>query len=318
MQGKQFKLIYFSYGKSEVKQISLGWKTVIGATFSSFIILLGLTFFTLKAFTTFFHNTKISHFAKANSQLKDRLATMEGKVDYINKKVKALETDDNALRVFVDMPTVDGDTRKFGVGGLSEETFTSSLDEDVRERTSRVQQLINNLEQRIQFTSESREEILNKYRNDLNVLKRTPSIWPVIGGRVTDGFGYRMDPFLDKFKFHYGIDISAPRGTDVYATADGRVVDVIARYKPNSGYGKQITIDHGNGYRTHYAHLQKVLVKKGEWIRRYAVIGKVGDTGRSTAPHLHYEVLTHGKCVNPRNFILEDDKADDSAIAKLQ
>ena len=306
MQGKQFKLIYFSFAKSEVKQISLGWKIVIGATFSSFIILLGLTFFTLKAFTSFFHDNKIIHLTKANLQLKDRLATMEDKVGYINKKVKSLETEDNDLRVFVDMPAVEGDIRKFGVGGLSEETFTSSaLDEDVREKANRVQQLIDNLEQRVQFTSESREEILKKYRNDLNALKRTPSVWPVIGGRVTDGFGYRMDPFLDKFKFHYGIDISAPRGTDLYATADGRVVNVTTRYKPNHGYGKQITIDHGNGYRTHYAHLQKVLVKKGEWIRRYTVIGKVGDTGRSTAPHLHYEVLTHGKRVDPRNFILE-------------
>lgn len=306
MQGKQFKLIYFSYGKSEVKQISLGWKTIIGATFSSFIILMGLTFFTLKTFTAFFHDTKTSHLTRANNTLKSRLAEMENQVADINKKVQSLESEDNDLRVFVDMPKVDGDIRKFGVGGLAEETFTSSsLDEDVRDRANRVQQLINNLEQRIQFTSESREEILNKYRNDLNGLKRTPSVWPVIGGRVTDGFGYRMDPFLDKFKFHYGIDISAPRGTDVYATADGRVVDVTTRYKPNSGYGKQITIDHGNGYRTHYAHLQKVLVKKGEWIRRYAVIGKVGDTGRSTAPHLHYEVIAHGKRVDPRNFILE-------------
>lgn len=132
-------------------------------------------------------------------------------------------------------------------------------------------------------------------RADVNIV---PSIWPVTG-RLMDGFGHRSDPFSGEGAMHAGIDISAPQGTAVEASADGVVVHA-GWY---SGYGRCVMIDHGNGYQTLYGHLSRIDVMYGQEIRRGGVVGEVGSTGRSTGPHLHYEVRIHSTPVNPYRFL---------------
>ncbi len=307
MRDKHVKLIYFSLGGSEVKQISLGWKRIVGLATLSFAVLLFLVSLVLGVFTDLFHNWQVAHLSKANAQMQDLLEKMGSKVQSIEGQVKVIEKQDDDLRIFVDMPQIDSDVRKLGVGGHAQAPYgtISSVSENAREQAAQIQKTLENLSQRIELALESRQLIMQKYRQDLKKLKQTPSIRPLLGGRVTDVFGFRLDPFIDKFKHHDGIDFSAPRGTDVYATADGVVVEAISRYRPNSGYGKEVIIDHGYGIRTRYAHLDRIMVKPGDTVKRYTIIGKVGDTGRSTGPHLHYEVLTNGKNVNPDEFILE-------------
>ena len=120
--------------------------------------------------------------------------------------------------------------------------------------------------------------------------------------KLTSRFGYRRDPFSHKYRKHEGDDFSAKRGTDVMATADGLVVS--SRY--NGTFGNYIEISHGNGYKTVYGHLHKRNVSKGTYVVRGQKIGEVGNTGRSTAPHLHYEVKLNNKRVNPKDFYFDD------------
>lgn len=307
MQGKQFKLIYFSLKGSEVKQICLGWKPLIGVAVLAFSVLLLITFGVIGLFTDSFHNYRITHLSKANSALSGELDKMEQKVAGIVKVVEDIEKKDQDLRVFVDLPVRPDDIKQLGVGGRSNDTYaTSSLDVKIREKAFEVNQTIKDMNRRLEYAQESRDQIVSKYSKDDAALKTTPSVRPVVGGRISDYFGYRIDPFTEKLKPHEGIDYSVPRGTNVVATAAGKVIEVITRYAPNTGYGRQILIDHQNGYLTRYAHLSKTLVKEGQWVTRHTVIGKVGDTGRSTAPHLHYEVLQNEKRVNPQAFVLDE------------
>jgi murein DD-endopeptidase MepM/ murein hydrolase activator NlpD len=132
-------------------------------------------------------------------------------------------------------------------------------------------------------------------RGDVNVV---PSIWPITG-RLMDGFGHRSDPFSGEGAMHTGIDISAPQGTPVKAAADG----VVIHASWNAGYGRCVVIDHGNGYQTLYGHLSRIEVMDGQEIRRGEVVGQVGSTGRSTGPHLHYEVRIRSTPVNPYRFL---------------
>ncbi len=125
-----------------------------------------------------------------------------------------------------------------------------------------------------------------------------PSIWPV-RGRITAGFGERMDPFSGEPAFHPGVDIADPIGTDVVATGDGLVIQA----EPDAGYGRSILIDHGDGITTRYAHLSRIFVVVGEDVTQGEIIGAIGSTGRSTGPHLHYEVRIHGVPVNPFRFL---------------
>ncbi|MDE6499604.1 MAG: M23 family metallopeptidase [Rikenella sp.] len=132
-----------------------------------------------------------------------------------------------------------------------------------------------------------------------------PAIMPIDKNKLRGdigAFGMRMHPILKRYIGHEGIDMGAPTGTPVYATGTGLVAD----QRPQTGYGIQIVIDHGFGYRTRYAHLSKNLVKPGQLVKRGEKIGEVGSTGRSTGPHLHYEVIYRGRPVNPINYISRD------------
>lgn len=126
----------------------------------------------------------------------------------------------------------------------------------------------------------------------------TPSIWPT-SGRITSGYGYRSDPFGGSRQFHTGIDIGAPRGTPIYATANG----VVQFSGYQGGYGYVVYINHGYGFTTVYAHMHRIVARSGQRVTKGQLIGYAGSTGRSTGPHLHYEVRLNGRTVNPLNYL---------------
>lgn len=307
MQGKRIKLIYFSMGGSELKQISIEWKRLVLGISIGIAVVVCIVFGILKIFTGTFDNLQVKRLSESKAQLETLLTDMNKKLKTIEGKVEILEKQDNDLRIFVDLPQINDDIRKLGVGGLAENTFSSySLaDTDIKIRANKIQQLVDNIDQRLEYASQSQVAILQKYQEDLKQLKHTPSVKPLNGGRLTAGYGFRRDPFTEKRKHHDGVDISAPRGTDIYSSADGVVVEVESRYSPNNGFGKQVVIDHGYGIKTRYAHLSKIMVNKGDRINRYTLIGKVGDTGRSTGPHLHYEVIVDSNPVNPLMYFMD-------------
>lgn len=142
------------------------------------------------------------------------------------------------------------------------------------------------------------ERLLSRSDQYIDTIKKIPLGYPV-NGKITSGFGRRRDPFNNQPSFHSGIDFKGRVGSKIEATADGKVVD--SGY--DSGYGQYVLVAHGNGYETMFAHLSKRLLTKGAKVKRGDIVGLMGNTGRSTGPHLHYEVRVNGKAVNPRKFL---------------
>jgi len=158
------------------------------------------------------------------------------------------------------------------------------------------------LQKRMIIQSKSLDEITSLASKKEKLLKSIPAIQPINNNdltRIASGFGYRSDPFTKVLKFHYGMDFTAPRGTPIYASGDGIVKRADSR---SSGYGKHIRIDHGYGYTSLYGHLYKYNVKKYQKVKRGDLIGYVGSSGRSNAPHLHYEIFKDKIKINPVNF----------------
>jgi murein DD-endopeptidase MepM/ murein hydrolase activator NlpD len=158
---------------------------------------------------------------------------------------------------------------------------------------------LDNLDSDISVQKDEKAELLRLLDRRKSILACTPSVWPARGW-VSSGFGYRLSPFTNEKEFHRGLDICSRKGASVLAPADGVVFSV--DWDP--GYGKTVTINHGYGLNTLYAHLDKIYVKKGQVVKRHQEIAQVGDTGRTTGAHLHYEVHLNGVPVNPLRYIL--------------
>jgi murein DD-endopeptidase MepM/ murein hydrolase activator NlpD len=166
--------------------------------------------------------------------------------------------------------------------------------------------LISQLEENLTQTQALQKTIIEKFEARRKQLEHIPSIKPLLSGRITDLFGKRKDPFVYRTRHHQGLDIGAPRGTEVFAPANGVVEFVKTTYRRHSGYGKAVVIDHGYGIKTLYGHLSAINVKAGQKIERWDLIGLVGETGRATGPHLHYEVWVDGAACDPLRFILNN------------
>ncbi len=306
MRDKKIKLIYFSLQGSEVREVSLSWKRIFSLMFSSFVVMLLLMGSSIAIFTDFYQDARIDSLDKTNQQLGMHLKAMSEKVYRIENQMQTIEKQDDDLRVFADLPQLDKDLRKVGVGGAtSEETFAMNmLPIDLSRKTVELNGILDQLERRLTLSLENHNEVKNKLVENGQKIKHFPSIRPILNGRMTDKFGMRLDPFVERRMHHDGIDISADVGTVVYSSAAGVVMRAIQNYAPGRGYGKEVVIDHGYGFKTRYGHLSDILVRPGQRVNRWDAIGKVGETGRATGPHLHFEVMKNEKPENPENYIL--------------
>jgi len=307
MRDKRIKLIYFSLRGSEIRYVELSWQKILMIASALLLFLFILVGSVIGLFTNYYKDFRIKSLDKINVSLRNQLDEMKEKVANVQSKMEKLEDLDDEERMIVGLDNIDKDMRSVGVGG-TDMSYSSELaifPKDAREEISDTRSIIDQLERRIELLVDSKEEIESKIKTDKHKLKHTPSIRPITGGRVTDFFGMRLDPFIEKIKMHWGIDIAAQVGTPIYSSAAGVVRFVKHNYSPNKGYGKEVVIDHGNGIKTRYAHLSKINVRVGQKINRWDVIASVGETGRATGPHLHYEVILDGKQVDPLQYILE-------------
>ncbi len=240
---------------------------------------------------------KTGHLISENRLLGHQLERVNGKLVEVRNTLDSLAMEEEAIRVRVDLPPLSEDVRQAGIGSML------PLEEEVigDERVEKLLGALDQIERELAVQQQSFHEIQTQVVANEEQLKHIPSIIPVQGARLSDGFGYRRDPFTRARRMHYGADFAAPRGTPVYATANGTVTQV----KRVSGYGKLVEIDHGYGYVTIYAHLNNQFVRRGQKVQRGDQIGAVGNTGRSTGPHLHYEVQVDGEPVDPLDFFYE-------------
>jgi murein DD-endopeptidase MepM/ murein hydrolase activator NlpD len=308
MRDKKIKLIYFSTQGSEVKSVNLTWKRILSAMFSSFVVMLLLVGSSIALFTDAYHNVRIASLSKTNQILNAQLQNLNSKVSHIEAQMQTIERSDDAMRIKNGLPRIDDDLRRVGIGGAGEENpDLNALPPDLQGQTKQISLAVSELARRMHLHEENIAEVSAKMQKDSVMYKHLPSIRPVLDrdGHVTDKFGIRIDPFIERAKHHNGIDISAEQGTEVYAAAAGRVEKAENVYTPWVGYGKHVIIDHGNGYKTLYGHMSQVRVKVGQKVDRWDLIGLVGETGRATGPHLHYEISFEGKPLNPERNMLE-------------
>jgi murein DD-endopeptidase MepM/ murein hydrolase activator NlpD len=213
--------------------------------------------------------------------------------------------DDNIYRVIFESDPIPSSVRNAGFGGANR--FKKLEGYESSDLLIETQHKLEKLEKMAAVQSESFDQVKDMALDKEKMLASIPGIQPIANKdlkRMASGYGRRIHPIYKVRKMHWGMDFSAKTGTPIFATGDGKISN--DRKVGGSGYGKYVVIDHGYGYQTLYAHMSKVAVKKGQKVKRGDIIGYVGNTGRSVAPHLHYEVVKDGKKINPINFYYSD------------
>lgn len=238
---------------------------------------------------------------RENANLALQLSILESKMDLASQVLENIQDRDNEIyRILLDANPIPDEVRKAGFGGVNRYENLKGYDNStmIIESHKRMDQITKQLD----IQSKSLDEIARLSADKEKLLAAIPAIQPVSNEdltRMASGFGYRTDPFTKARKKHWGMDFTAPRGTPVYATGDGTVSRADATA---SGYGKHIRITHGYGYESLYAHLNDYNVRPGQKVKRGDLIGFVGSTGRSEAPHLHYEIFKDNERINPIHF----------------
>jgi murein DD-endopeptidase MepM/ murein hydrolase activator NlpD len=252
-----------------------------------------------------FNKKKVENkIAKQSDEILNQRKQIQKFADEINalkNSLVKLNTFEQKIRIIANIEKSPEQDSLFGVGGSIPEDLDSQI--PLTEKHNSLLREMHEQARELSLASASQEKVFESLYENLksqrNLLSSTPSIRPTEGW-LSSGFGYRISPFTGLREFHKGLDIAGRNGTEIIAPADG-VVSFVGR---NGLYGKMIRIDHGHGMITRYGHIQKALKKRGEAVKRGDVIALMGNTGRSTGPHLHYEVLLNGLPVNPKKYIL--------------
>lgn len=292
--------------KISFKQRALKFVSIMatGMVFSAAILLAAYNF--MESPKERMLKREIEQYKLQYSILNNRLGQVQAVVNDLQDR------DDNIYRVIFESEPIPSAVRKAGFGGSDKysklEGYKNS--EIIKNTTQKLDVITSQL----YVQSKSFDEVYELAKRKEEMVASIPAIQPVSNKNlmhIGSHFGYRTDPFYKVMKFHEGIDFTAAVGTDIYATGDGVVAQV---ERARTGYGNCIVIDHGFGYSTLYAHMSKMDVKRGDRVKRGQVIGHVGNTGKSTAPHLHYEVHKNGKAIDPINFFFNDLSPEEYAL----
>lgn len=240
-----------------------------------------------------------------NEAMKDDYELLDKQIRDLNTRLRELETRDNEVyRSIFEANPIPDSARAKQLEQKKEEQLVASLNDIQLARS--IASSIKNLTARMDAQKKSYGDIEGFIKNKEDLLASTPAIQPVSNAdlkRLASGFGYRIDPIYKMTKFHAGLDFSAPQGTPVYASANG-TISVAGNL--GNGYGNHVVIRHGYGYETLYGHLYKIKARNGQKVKRGEIIGYVGSTGKSTGPHLHYEVHRNGVKVDPIYYFYND------------
>lgn len=271
------------------------------ALFFAAAALFGFLCFVALINTPFFETPKDKLQAREIEDMKIQYEILDRKMEKVDEVLAEIEErDNNIYRAYFNASPIPQEQRKAGFGGVNRYSHLEGLNNsDLVINTSKRLDVIS---KELVIQSKSLDEIAKLAKDKEKLLAAIPAIQPVKNEdlrQMASGFGYRSDPFTKIRKFHAGMDFAARTGTPIYATGDGTVSIADNRM---SGYGNRIVIRHGYGYETLYGHLSKFKVRAGQKVKRGDVIGYVGSTGRSEAPHLHYEVHKNGEVINPINF----------------
>lgn len=286
---RRFTLMYIPDSGKQVRRKVISHRLFFSvmAVLLCCVALLG--FVVADYFNTQFDQQQFDRLLVENSEQRQQLKQINHDFDGLRREMVVLAGSDARLRETMSSTAEELVTVPIGIGG--------PIDTNTADMTG-LQKQINNLRLAIDMRRESQEEVRNLLNNKHSLASATPSGWPTKGW-LTSYFGVRSSPYSGQRKMHEGLDIAANTGTSVTATADG----VVVKSTTEPGFGKVVMIDHGYGYRTIFGHNSKVLVKAGTRVKRGNKIAEVGNTGRSTGSHLHYEVRLNGVPVDPRKLL---------------
>jgi murein DD-endopeptidase MepM/ murein hydrolase activator NlpD len=261
-------------------------------------------------FNSFIDSPKEKKLKRENEQLLMQNEINGKRLDYISMVLEDLrQRDENIYRTIFEAPPIPKTIREAGFGGANR--YANLEGYQYSKMVIETAMKLDKITKQVYIQSKSYDEVISLAKRKEEMLACVPAVQPISNEdltRTASGWGYRIHPVYKIKMFHYGIDFTAPVGTDVYSTGDGIVEKV--EYNEH-GYGKEVIINHGFGYSTLYAHLNGYNVRLGQRVKRGDVIGYVGDTGLSTAPHLHYEVIRNNSKVNPANYFFNDLSADE-------
>lgn len=285
------------------------WRKVLRFTLI-FLAFLGITFLFAVLLFTFFKSPKEKSQARELEYMKLQYEILNDRLDNMEILLSDMEQRDNNLyRVMFEANPIPSNIRKSGLLTPNRyDNLYGYVNSNLVVSSARKLDIIAS---QLYHQSVSYDSLFTLARNKSEMLAHIPAIFPLKETEIkyiSSYFGYRPDPIYKVQKFHSGIDFSAQKGTEVYATGDGVVCDV---ENGHWGYGNMVTIDHGFGYKTRYAHLQKAAVRKGQKLKRGQLVGYIGNTGKTTGVHLHYEVLKNDVQIDPINFFFNDLTPDE-------
>jgi murein DD-endopeptidase MepM/ murein hydrolase activator NlpD len=282
---------------SRVNKVRNLFYFLIGSAFTGLVMVI--------IFFQFFDSPKEKILNREIKQLSSQYEVVQDKLQQVELVLDDIqERDDNIYRVIFEADPIPKSIRKAGYGGVNRYQDLSGYNN--AELIISTAKKIDQITKQLYIQSKSFDNIIELAKNKADMLASMPAIQPVSNkdlSRMASGYGYRIHPIYKTKKFHAGMDFSAKIGTPIYATGDGKISKV---RKSRRGYGNHVIIDHGFGYKTLYAHMSRYIVKRGQKVNRGDVIGYVGSSGTSVAPHLHYEVHKDGKKINPINFYYND------------
>ena len=283
--------------RGEVRQLSIPIKLLWTIGLCGVCFVLVNIFLLADYFDQRVDRARMTQLADENKMLSGQFSALEETIEALQNDYGTLVVKEKVIRDIFDLPVIDPETRMLGVGGPADPDMAS-----VTQATATAMEISEDVDDLLRlsnFEQERYQEIYTLLQDKRELLDHTPSIMPT-RGYMSRGFGYKNDPFTGFRQFHSGLDIANKTGTPILAAADGKVVSV----RSNGGLGKMIVIDHGFGYKTRYGHLKSYKIKVGQKVKRGDIIAEMGNTGYSTGPHLHYEVLKNGKAVNPYKYII--------------
>lgn len=290
MSVKRYTILVIPEGSHQVRRFGVGSATLKKIAALAVVLVVGLTGLIADYVMTHLDRNELERLQVENLSQREELNRLVVKLEDLRQEIVVLAQNDAKVRVMAKLSAPKSDSL-VGIGG-------PAAQDDVTREFSEIQQRIDEVRRQIDLRRESQEEIQGILNDQRSLLAAKPVGWPVKGW-LTSSFGMRRDPFNGKRKMHEGLDIAARTGTAVIATADG----IVSSIRTEPGYGKVVIVDHGYGYRTIYGHNSRYYVKVGQRVRRGERIAAVGNTGRSTGSHVHYEIRLNGVPVNPHKYL---------------
>ena len=297
---RYFTFLYVRRGNAGVRSLRIHRRTAIGVL-AGLVVLIATAIVVLGRYAGMASDAgRVAGLEDENLRLRAKLSDLRAEVEGIEGRMERNLTLLNRARLLANLDPVSDDVWQVGIGGPE-----PSRSLDLTAADLFAGDLVEDLDKMIRQSDlelASYEEIIGFLEKEAKMRDATPSIRPLRGGYLSSRFGRRMDPFTGRITRHLGVDYHARIGEPVVTTADG----VVTMAKKNGSFGLEVEINHGNGFRTRYGHLSKILVRRGQRVKRGESIGLVGNSGRSTGPHLHYEVLFRKVHRNPLQYVIPE------------